>query len=149
MLASLQPPPSTKAVSSEELMAWVRLRRRRVLVVDDSQTYRMVLGALLEKVGFEVTLADSGIAAINMISNAEDIPDVVLMDMSMPDIDGAAATRRIRALPPPRGKVVIVGVTGNTSPEDRARCIAAGMNDFLLKPAGRVQLLSILMRHVA
>lgn len=149
MLASLQPPPSVKAASSEELMAWVRLRRRRVLVVDDSPTYRMVLGALLEKVGFEVTLADSGAAAIAAVGGAVEVPDAILMDVSMPDIDGAAATRRIRALPGSRGKVVIVGVTGNTSPEDRARCIAAGMTDFLLKPAGRVQLLSILMRHIS
>jgi two-component system, OmpR family, response regulator len=149
MLASLQPPPTPTTAAGDDLSAWVRLRRRRVLVVDDSQTYRLVLGALMEKAGFDVALAEGGAEAVAAIAGTAEVPDAVLMDVSMPDVDGVAATRRIRALPAPQGSVIIIGVSGNTHPEDRERCLAAGMNDFILKPAGRVQLLSALRRYIA
>jgi len=151
MLANLQAPPSgAKVTPVDDLSAWALRRRRHVLVVDDSQTYRLVLGALLEKVGFSVELADGGEAAVAAVAStdADSLPDAVLMDVSMPHTDGIAATRRIREMPAPHNGVVIVGVSGNTHPEDRERGLAAGMNDFILKPAGRIQLLTVLRRLI-
>jgi two-component system, OmpR family, response regulator len=132
--------------SPEELFAWASDRRRSVLVVDDSLTNRLVIGGLLERIGFSVTSVDGGAAAVALISGGTTVPDAVLMDVSMPEVDGLRATANIRALPPPRGNVVIIGISANAMPEGRRQCIEAGMNDFLTKPAGKFDLLRTLHR---
>lgn len=139
--SSLIDPPMP---SLEELSAWAIERARRVLVVDDSLTNRLVIRGLLEKAGFRVSTADGGWSAVHQMAEAEEAPDAVLMDVSMPDIDGLEATARIRALPPPRGTVAIIGLTANNLPEDRQQCLDAGMDAFVIKPAGKRELLAIL-----
>ncbi|WP_156927008.1 response regulator [Azospirillum halopraeferens] len=128
------------------LQAWARRRGGRILVVDDSATNRLVLAAVLRKAGFTVFLAGDGIEAVQLIARATEPPELVLMDLSMPDMDGFAATAAIRALPDGRGGLPVVALTAHAYPEDRSRCLAAGMNDHVPKPVRKPDLLAALAR---
>jgi signal transduction histidine kinase/tetratricopeptide (TPR) repeat protein len=126
------PPDSGKAAPDS---AEARLRRRhrgaKVLVTDDDPTSREVLDELLRDAGLAVALAEDGAAAVELAAAGD--YDLILMDMRMPEMDGLRATQQIRALP--RGRdVPIVATTANAYDDDRARCLAAGMNDHLAKP---------------
>ena len=79
------------------------------------------------------TFVGSGEAAVEMAARNEH--DVVLMDVALTGIDGIEATRRIRALPAPAGRIPIIGVSGRSEPRDAAAAKAAGMNAYLRKPA--------------
>ncbi|MEZ6017107.1 MAG: ATP-binding protein [Planctomycetota bacterium] len=106
--------------------------RSRVLVVDDHGVNRLLAQKLVERLGCSVVAVDSGAMAIEKASTGEF--DIVLMDCSMPEMDGFEATRRIRALGSPAGAVAVVALTGHAMAGDRERCIDAGMDDYLSKP---------------
>ncbi|MCX8086591.1 MAG: PAS domain S-box protein [Rhodocyclaceae bacterium] len=102
----------------------------RVLVVEDNAANRHVIDKLLGRLGLTTRLAENGRAALDLFEAGEHF-DLVLMDVQMPEMDGLAATRALRA----RGvELPIVALTADAFPEDRAACLAAGMNDFLAKP---------------
>ncbi len=104
-----------------------------VLLAEDHPVNRAVAIGMLRKLGVSWQLAEDGAAAVEQLRLHEF--DAVLMDCQMPAMDGFAATRAIRALPDGRGaNVPIVALTANTTPEDRARCLASGMNGFVGKP---------------
>ncbi|AWJ86526.1 hypothetical protein TSH58p_23895 (plasmid) [Azospirillum sp. TSH58] len=136
------------ALSPEEdrLIAWAQARGGRLLVVDDSPTNRLLTAALMRKVGFTVDTADGGAEAISSVAMAEAPYDAVLMDVAMPEVDGIAATRSIRAMTGPRAAVPIIAVTAHGFAEDRDRCVFAGMNDYVPKPVRRPELLAALRR---
>jgi CheY-like chemotaxis protein len=138
--------PPGGAVDSDPLSQWARRRGGQLLVVDDSPTNRMVLAAMLRKAGFTVNLAAGGAEGVAAMASADPIPELVLMDVAMPDVDGIAATGAIRALPPPRGDVPVLAITAHAFAQDRARCLGAGMDDYLVKPLRRAQLLDALAR---
>lgn len=137
---------TSRMTDAERRMIWARGRGGRLLVVDDSATNRMVTAGLLSKAGFSVELATGGAEAVTAIANAAVPPDAVLMDVAMPDIDGIAATATIRSLSGERGRIPIIAVTANAQPDDRNRCLAAGMNDYVVKPVRRDDLLAALER---
>lgn len=105
-------------------------RSARVLVVDDDADVRCTLVRVLEKLGHEVEQASDGPQALAALSL--DI-DLVLLDASMPGIDGFEVARRIRQ-DPQRANLPIVMVTGLDSRQDRLRAVEAGVNDFIAKP---------------
>lgn len=107
-------------------------RHLKVLLAEDNPTNRHVAIRMLTRMGHEVDAVEDGARAVSAAAAAD--YDVILMDMMMPEVDGLTATRRIRAGPPPRCHTLIVGLTANALPSDRASCEAAGMNDFLTKP---------------
>ncbi|MGY6217614.1 response regulator [Methylolobus aquaticus] len=104
---------------------------RKILVVDDEPINREVVGYMLEDVGLAVEMAEDGTEALSRVRQAD--YDIVLMDMQMPELDGLGATRELRAMPG-RERLVIIAMTANAFDDDRIRCLAAGMNDFIAKP---------------
>jgi len=137
---------ASAATDADRLMGWARSRGGRLLVVDDSATNRLVTGGLLSKAGFSVELATGGAEAVTAVTRAAVPPEAVLMDVAMPDVDGIMATATIRALSGERGRIPIIAVTANAQAEDRTRCLAAGMNDYVVKPVRRTDLLAALER---
>lgn len=116
------------------------LKNARVLVVEDSEANQMVAKAVLEKAGCEVELVSNGQAAIE--SAREHLFDIILMDLSMPVMDGLQATRLIREMDSGSSKVPVIAMTANVFAEDRIKCMQAGMDDFVTKPIEQSRLLN-------
>jgi CheY-like chemotaxis protein/PAS domain-containing protein len=108
-----------------------KLRGRRVLVVDDNLLGQEVASEFLRQAGMEVVVASSGIEAIQCMEQGD--IEIVLMDSRMPGMDGATATRKLRANPR-FAWVPILGLTGETGVDAQQHLRAAGMNDLLIKP---------------
>jgi CheY-like chemotaxis protein/nitrogen-specific signal transduction histidine kinase len=103
-----------------------------VLCVEDNPYGRIVLNTILTELGHRADFVGAGEAAVDAVANGR--YDAVLMDLTLPSIDGFEAARRIRALPPPAGAVRIVGVSGRSSAADEAASRAAGMDAYVTKP---------------
>jgi CheY-like chemotaxis protein/nitrogen-specific signal transduction histidine kinase len=111
----------------------------RVLCVEDNPYGRVVLGTVLRELGHSVGFVGRGETAVETAARNEH--DVVLMDVALPgDVDGVEATRRIRALPGPAGRIPIIGVSGRTEADDERAARAAGMDAYLRKPASPAEL---------
>jgi two-component system, sensor histidine kinase len=108
------------------------IRSLRLLVAEDNEVNREVLAAMIVHLGHVPHFANDGRAALQAVQ-ADDF-DLVLMDLHMPELDGLAATRAIRALAGPKSRVPIIALTADAFAETRARCFDAGMNGFLSKP---------------
>jgi signal transduction histidine kinase/CheY-like chemotaxis protein len=119
---------------------------KHVLVVEDDSTNQMIVCGMLHNAGFQTSTASDGAQAIELLGHQ--IVDVVLMDWQMPDMDGLEVTRRLRAGIAGRfAKVVpIIALTANAFAEDRAACLAAGMNDYLTKPVLMTSLIAAVHR---
>ena len=124
-----------------------------VLVTDDRRDIRFLVTRLIEAAGIETFTADNGRDAVEIVrSQMQGDPaiakplDAILMDMQMPEMDGYEATRQIRAL---GFKGPIIALTANAMEGDRARCVAAGCNDYLTKPIDGPELLSLLTSILA
>jgi CheY-like chemotaxis protein len=117
----------------------------RVLLAEDNGTNRFVATQMLEHLGHVVTCAEDGLSALRTATDGDF--DVILMDMMMPELDGIAAARAIRALPGRRAGVPIIGLTASATTQDAAACLNAGMNLVLIKPI-RVEKLESAMREV-
>ncbi len=130
--------------------AEVRLKTRyagtRVLLAEDEPINQEVSRSLLEDAGLVVDLAEDGAQALEMARNTDYA--LILMDMQMPNLDGLDATRAIRALPR-CSHTPILAMTANAFAEDRQRCIAAGMNDYIPKPVNPDKLFEILLKWLA
>jgi CheY-like chemotaxis protein len=113
-------------------------RRLRILIAEDNTVNQQVMVAILARAGHETSVANDGTEALALLDQGKAF-DLVLMDVEMPHLDGLQTTRRIReraglaALP-------IVGLTAHAMSSDRARCLAAGMNDYLSKPVSAHEL---------
>jgi CheY-like chemotaxis protein len=103
-----------------------------VLVAEDTRVNQEVIKGLLEHRGHRPTVVPDGEEAVAAARQGGF--DLVLMDMQMPRLDGLGATRAIRALPGPEGRVPIVALTANSFAHDREACLAAGMDGFIAKP---------------
>ncbi len=116
----------------------------RILCAEDNPFGRVVLNAVLTEFGHRVDFAGTGEAAITAVTRGG--YDLVLMDVTLPDIDGLEATRRIRALPGAAGHIPIIGISGRSSDEDIRNARAAGMTDYLVKPVSPATLAEALQR---
>jgi DNA-binding response OmpR family regulator len=110
--------------------------RLRVLVVDDDPDIRLLLRELLERAGYDVEVADDGRMALrNLFANP---PAVVILDVTMPDMDGYQALERIRDL----SDVPVLMLTARSQELEKVRGLSAGADDYVAKPFGRQELLA-------
>ena len=103
-----------------------------ILVVDDNQTNRMILAAVLEHFDYTVVEADSGEAALSMMQTTQFA--AVMMDQTLPGMSGVEALKAIRMMPGERAQTPVIPVTGRVSKADREAFAAAGANGFIEKP---------------
>jgi len=120
--------------------------RRRVLVADDWPENRSVLVDMLAPLGFDLLEAQDGQTAIEHALAWK--PDVILMDVRMPVLDGLEATRRIRTIPELKG-IVVIAISASAYEQNREQCLAAGVDDFLAKPFREENLLELLRIHLS
>jgi hypothetical protein len=118
----------------------------RVLVADDVEINREVVRELLQQIGCTVDVAASGLDAVEQCRTHP--YDLVFMDCHMPQLDGFQATQMIRAEPGPNRTTPIIALTASAFSDERVRCAAIGMSDYLTKPIGRSELAACLERHV-
>ena len=111
----------------------------RILLVEDNEMNRDMLSRRLAREGFEVAIAVDGGKAVDMA--VIEAPDLILMDISLPVKDGFEATREIRANPETQ-KIPIIALTASAMSGDRERCLAAGCDDYDIKPVDLKRLLA-------
>ena len=131
------------AVTNAEAEIQRRYAGQRILVVDDEPINREVTTIQLEYVDLHIDTAEDGAEAVAMAQ--ENDYAVILMDMQMPKLNGLDATRQIRKLVGCEG-IPIIAMTANAFVEDKAECIAAGMNDVLTKPFNPEDLFATLLK---
>jgi signal transduction histidine kinase/DNA-binding response OmpR family regulator len=120
----------------------VAARPLTILVAEDNVINQQVAVGVLEKLGHRADVADDGHAAVAMVQGHR--YDLVLMDVQMPGMSGLDATRAIRALAGPVRTIPIIAMTANAMKDDRAQCLAAGMDDYISKPVERAKLAALL-----
>ena len=115
----------------------------KVLLVEDTEDNRQMMRRLLEMSGYRVVEAINGVEAVKLAS--EEKPGIILMDLSLPLIDGLTATRRIRSLPG-LSKVPIVAVSAHDTADFHSEALAAGCNAYVTKPIDYPELEEVVNR---
>lgn len=135
-------------VGAEELKACIAALGRplRVLIAEDDATNRMVALMMLREFDAETQIATDGVQAVRPASQAD--YDLVLMDVRMPEMDGLAATRAIRAHGGRFANLPIIALTANAFAEDVRLCKDAGMSDFLAKPLRKPAMVAAMLRAI-
>ena len=118
----------------------------RLLYVEDNEMNRDMLSRRLQRRGFEVLIASDGEQGVAIA--AVERPDLILMDMSLPVLDGWEATRRLKAAPE-TARIPVIGLTAHAMATDRAKCIEAGCDEYDTKPVEFERLLAKVERLLA
>ncbi len=141
--------PASTQVERRQRSPQAPMRAARVLVAEDNVVNQRLVKRMLEKLGHTVDIAVDGAQAVTLAVASG--YDIILMDCSMPEKDGYQATREIRRLQlegaSPR--TPIIALTANAMPEDREKCLAAGMDDYLSKPISQEDLRAMVERYLA
>jgi len=138
-------PPELQAATEEKRSTEPKFMGVRVLVVNDHWANVESMARLLRLYGHEVQTALGGLSALKAAKASP--PDVVLLDITMPDMDGFEVMRQLRQMLP--ANVLIVALTALGLPEDRKRCLEAGFNLHLVKPVNPSQVESLLRNFAA
>lgn len=117
----------------------------RVLIVDDTELNRKVVRTVLTSQGFEVLEAEDGEQAV--IMTTEQMPDIVLMDVQLPKLDGYEATRRLRAQESTR-HIPIIALTAHAMPGESERAHEAGCSGYISKPINTRTLVEEMTQHL-
>jgi len=146
--ARLPAAPPSDAPAEEPLVGVRSIGLRRVLVAEDDNTNALIIGAYLQQLGLPHERVTNGRDAVGRALRETERPDLVLMDCRMPELDGQAATREIRAQERTLGlpRVPILAMTATSAEEDRRTCTDAGMDDFIAKPFTREELTRALVQ---
>jgi PAS domain S-box-containing protein len=121
-----------------------RTSKPRVLVVEDNSTNQRIATLLLERMGYTAHVAANGLEALDAVRKFN--YDLILMDCLMPEMDGYMATRAIREMQADGRRIPIIALTANALSDNREKCLAAGMDDYLTKPL-RVDVLAAKLAH--
>lgn len=105
--------------------------KRRVLLVEDEPSTIELMQLELEILGYEVTVAENGLEGVEMAASL--LPDIIVMDIRMPKMDGLQAASRIRENPETKN-IPILAATAKAMPGDREKCLAAGCDGYIAKP---------------
>ncbi len=105
--------------------------KTKILLVEDNPATMEVMHQELEVLGYDVAIARDGAEAVEMAGS--ELPDLIIMDMLMPKMDGGEATARIRKNPKTQA-IPILAATAKALPEDRDKCLASGCDDYIAKP---------------
>jgi len=151
-------------VISEEIITQYTIREEmkhsvRILLAEDNPVNQKLATMMLRKAGYQVEVANNGREAVEKTAGSPDGFDLIFMDIQMPEMDGIAATREIRNLPPahrglrPGGNpesrnIPIVAMTAHAMKGDMEMCLEAGMDDYISKPIKRETVLGILEKWV-
>ena len=119
--------------------------RHRVLYVEDNFQNKRLVRKILTARGYDVLEAEDGLSGIEVAT--QELPDLILMDMSLPGIDGIEATQRLKTQAS-TAHIPVVALTANAMRGDRERFLAAGCDDYLPKPISTAELLEILRRNL-
>ena len=142
-----EPTPAADAPAPAEPASTAALQHVRILLVDDDADARDLLGMVLRHHGAEVFEAASAEDAVTAFQR--DVPDVVLSDIGLPDVDGYGLIRRLRALAVPGAQAALaVALTGWARSEDRSAALEAGFQAHVVKPIDPLQLVEVLARLV-
>jgi len=157
------PHEEDKKQGSAEKKEYIRdlFTGRRVLIVDDEETNREIILSVLEEAGINITCAKDGTEGVRICTENPGYFDLILMDISMPEMDGYEAVRQIRSLEAElrqktagaqsaehSGNIPIIALTANVFREDIEKCLKAGMNDHIGKPLNTVELFSKLRKYL-
>ncbi|NDJ79256.1 MAG: response regulator [Chloroflexi bacterium] len=118
---------------------------KRILYVEDNFQNKRLVRKILTARGFDIIEAEDGLTGVELAMN--ETPDLILMDISLPGIDGVEATQRIKAHNS-TDKIPIIALTANAMRGDRERFIAAGCDDYLPKPISTRDLLDMIKRYL-
>jgi two-component system sensor histidine kinase/response regulator len=137
--------PRQMGFVTRHTLAEVRVQQaERILLADDSEANQMLIVRLLERRGYRVDVVSGGSEALAAL--AQKHYDLLFLDCFMPDMSGFETARRIRSSESPGRRIPIIAITANVLPEDRQKCLASGMDDFVAKPINRDNLFSALTR---
>lgn len=132
--------PAIKNTASSNSGAYHFSENIDILLAEDNPANQLVIKTLLTKAGLNVDIAHNGAEASEMVTQKP--YDLVLMDISMPVVDGLQATANIRALPAPLNQIPIIAVTAHALGGDKERFLEQGMDDYLTKPVNRTKMLT-------
>jgi len=131
--AALGAPSRSKTLPQRQISVAHLSEGLRILLAEDNPINQKLAVRLLEKHGHQVTVANNGLEALEILGRQE--VDLILMDMQMPELDGVETTQRIREQEQGGNQhLPIIAMTANVMPEDRQRCLEAGMDGYVAKP---------------
>jgi len=125
-------------------VAGPRLAGYHLLAAEDNEVNRLVLEEMMAGEGAQVLFAENGRLAVERVREGEQRLDLVLMDVQMPEMDGLEATRQVLQVDP---LLPVIGLTAHAMPQERERCLAAGMVDHVAKPFDLDELVRAILRH--
>ena len=112
---------------------------KKILLIEDNEMNRDMLARRLQKRGFDMLLAEDGLAGVDLAQKQK--PDLILMDMSLPKLDGWEASKQLKADPQTAG-IPIIALTAHAMAEDREKALGAGCDEFETKPVDLASLLA-------
>jgi len=117
----------------------------KILLVEDNEMNRDMLSRRLTRKGFSVVLAVDGVQAVEMAKNEK--PDIILMDLSLPVMDGWEATQQIKMLPD-ANRIPVIALTAHALAGDREKALKAGCDDYEIKPLDFPKLLEKIQTYI-